>query len=129
MENRARRNGGRKIVMVAVIGTRTGVKGLEKYGMTMARRQAFAAPEKRVAANAVRNRPPNSPSRGPVGLMVRQTPNSSNLKCFIIHTRSLTLLFYFRSYLETPKADENIEDAQETRKSKNFKASPTLPLL
>ena len=94
----------------------------------MARTQPFATPEKRVAANAVRNRPPNNPWRGPVGLMVRQTPNSSNLKCFIIHTRSLTILLYFRSYLETPKADENIEDAQVTQKSINWSTSFKPPL-
>ena len=35
---------------------------------------------KRQAANAVRNLPPKSPSRGPDGLMTRQTPNRRNLK-------------------------------------------------
>ena len=35
---------------------------------------------KRQAANMVRNLPLSSPSRGPAGLMIRQTPNKSNLK-------------------------------------------------
>ena len=35
---------------------------------------------KRQAANAVRNLPPRSPSRGPDGLMIRQTPTKRNLK-------------------------------------------------
>ena len=43
-------------------------------------RVALAAPVKRQAANAIRNLPPKSPSRGPVVLITRQTPNSSNLK-------------------------------------------------
>ena len=34
----------------------------------------------RQAANAVRNLPLRSPSRVPAGLMIRQTPNKSNLK-------------------------------------------------
>ena len=94
----------------------------------MARRPPFATPEKRVAANAVRNRPPNNPSRGPVGLMVRQTPNNSNLKCFIFYKRSFTFFFYFYLYLETPKADENIEDTQDTQKSINWSISFKPPL-
>ena len=35
---------------------------------------------KRQAANAVRNLPPRSPSKGPDGFMIRQTPDRSNLK-------------------------------------------------
>ena len=40
----------------------------------------FAKPRKMQAQKARKKRPPNSPSNGPDGLIVRTTPNSNSLK-------------------------------------------------
>ena len=100
VEKRERKNWGRKIIIVIITAVLCAICGNPLTDCTItARRTPLAAPVHPQERKAVRNRPPSNPSRGPVGLMVRQTPNSSNLKCFIFFTMSLTLLIILFLFL------------------------------
>ena len=79
VENSAIKRGGREITKNSVIFS---VMDILYSGIpTKQPSRAPLAPNvKRQAAKAVRNLPPKSPSRGPVGLITLQTPNNSNLK-------------------------------------------------
>ena len=80
VENREKRNWGRKIIMVIKTAVLVVIISFLTDITIKPRMTPLAAPVHPQARKAVRNRPPSNPSRGPVGLMVRQTPNSSNLK-------------------------------------------------
>ena len=75
MENSAVKRGGREITRNSVIFSAMSTD-IDKNPI----RAPLAAPVKRQAAKAARNLPPKRPSRGPLGLITRQTPNSSNLR-------------------------------------------------
>ena len=76
-DRRAMHRGVRRTNKNSVVFSLTDV--LPKTTITLIR-VPLATIVKRQAANAVRNLPPKSPSRGPDGLMFRQTPNKRNLK-------------------------------------------------
>ena len=81
VENSAIKRGGREITKISVIISVIDTSSRKPYSVTNQPIRFPLAPiVKRQAAKAVRNLPPKSPSRGPVGLITRQTPNSSNLR-------------------------------------------------
>ena len=104
VENSAIKRGGREITKNIIIFS---VMDIWSSGIATNKPiwVPLAAPVKRQAAKAVRNLPPKSPLRGPVGLITRQTPNSSNLKKsinkYLIDSKTLYCNCTLQSFLPT----------------------------
>ena len=79
VDRMAMKSSGKKTIKTSAVFSGTGI-ALSEIVTIAAIIYPLANIVKRQAANAVRNLPLRSPSRVPAGLMIRQTPNKSNLK-------------------------------------------------